>query len=102
MALTKSMRFAIRKALPDKGEVEYAHKAPPKGYPEAKKQYADPENYKYPLDTEQHVRAAIAYFSKPKNYSMYSRDERRAVWNRIIRAAKRFGIEVANEDKFKV
>lgn len=102
MGLTKSFGFVIRKALPDKGGVEYAHKAPPKGYPEAKKQYADPENYKYPLDTEQHVRAAIAYFSKPKNYSMYSRDERRAMWNRIIRAAKRFGIEVANEDKFKV
>jgi hypothetical protein len=101
MGLSKSIRFVISKSLPEEGDVEYTHKTPPKGYPKTKKKYADPNNYKYPLDTEKHVRAAIAYFSKPKNYSIYSPDERHAMWNRILRAAKKFGIEVSDENKFE-
>jgi hypothetical protein len=89
-----------RKALPEAGDTEYSHKTPPKGYPEEKKEYADPNNYKYPLDTEEHVLAAMAYFSMPRNYSKYDPDQRRAIWNRIMRAAKKYHIEIAEKDKF--
>jgi hypothetical protein len=37
----------------------------------------------------------------PRNYSKYTPDERRAIWNRIRRAAKKFGIEIAEKDKFE-
>jgi mannose-6-phosphate isomerase-like protein (cupin superfamily) len=93
----------LHKALPPKPEnIEdtNAHKTPPEGYPEQKKEYGSPNEYKYPLDTEEHVRAALAYFSKPKNYGMYSEDERKAIWGRIVKAAKKIGIVVDMEHKF--
>jgi len=77
-----------------------AHRTPPRGYPKERSKYASPNEYKYPIDTEEHVRAAISYFSMPKNYSKYSHEERRAIWKRIVRAAKKFGIEVSDEEKF--
>lgn len=70
------------------------HKSPPKGYPMEKHMYADPMNYKYPLDTEDHVRAALSYFSKPKNRSEYSSEEQEFMWARMLRAAKKYGIKV--------
>ena len=96
----------INKALPSKPDEDEplpvgAHRTPPKGYPKDKWEYADPHNYKYPLDTEKHVRAAISYFSKPENYEKYSKDERKTIWKRILRAAKKYGIEVSEKDKFE-
>ena len=50
--------------------------------------FADPVNKKYPIDTEEHIRAAWNYFSKEENYSKYSTKERKEIRNRIIRAWK--------------
>lgn len=83
----------IEKAVPAEGKPG-GHKSPPKGYPKDKSQYADPNNFKYPLDTEAHVRAALAYFSKPKNRAGYSPAEVKAIWGRIVGAAKKLGIDV--------
>ena len=78
-----------------------APKSPPKGYPSDKSKYADPTNYKYPLETEAHVRAALSYFSKPANRSKggYSPEEQKFMWKRIIAAAKKFGIELSDDVK---
>jgi len=88
------------KALPKAG-VEGGHKTPPKEYREGgakkEKQYADPKNFKYPIDDEGHVRAAISYFSKPKNAGVYSPEQQKSIWSRIRKAAKRFGIETGKE-----
>ncbi len=99
-AIKMAKKIGIVKALPKAGDVENSHQSAPKGYPKEKKEYADPNNYKYPLDTAEHVRAAISYFSKPTNFSVYSPSERRAMWTRIVRAAQRHGIEVGEKDKF--
>lgn len=40
-------------------------KAAPKPYGEVK--YADPANGRYPIDTEEHIRAAWSYINMPKN-----------------------------------
>lgn len=92
----------IFKALPAKPPKEEplsrgAHRTAPKGYPKEKKLYADPNNYKYPLDTYDHVRAAIGYFSKPKNNQLYSAEERKAIWGRIKSAAKKHGVELSED-----
>ena len=76
-----------------------APKSPPKGYPTSKGQYADPTNFKYPLDTEAHVRAALAYFSKAKNRSGYSPQEQKFMWKRIIAATKKYDIELSDDVK---
>lgn len=102
----------LRKALPpgppedkplEEHRIKYAHRTPPKEYREegarSPKDYADPKNYKYPLHTAENVRAAITYFSRPKNQKMYTPEERRAIWRRILRAAKRFGVEVSDAVK---
>lgn len=90
----------LRKAINDRSAKPIengAHRTPPKGYPKEKSQYAIPSEYKYPLDTEKHVRAAMGYFSKPKNASIYSKEEQKSIWNRIKRAAKKMGIEVSKK-----
>lgn len=57
--------------------------------------YADPEDGKYPIDTEEHVRAALAYVNMPKNAAVLG-DKLAAVKARIVAAAKKFGIDVAD------
>ena len=81
------------------GEKQGAPKSPPKGYPSDKGKYADPTNFKYPLDTEAHVRAALSYFSKSKNRSTYSPQEQKFMWKRIIAAAKKYDIELSDDVK---
>ena len=81
------------------GPKEGAPKSPPKGYPTSRDQYADPENYKYPLSTETFVRAALGYFSKASNRQGYSGDEQKYMWRRIIAAAKRYDIELSDDVK---
>lgn len=70
-----------------------APKSPPKGYPESKSKYADPVNYKYPIDTEEHTRAALAYIGQARNRKKYTKKELAYIESRIHAAAKKFGIE---------
>jgi len=60
-------------------------------------QYAVPQEFKYPIDTEAHVRAAISYFSKPGNANVYSESEQKTIWGRIKRAAKKYKISFGKE-----
>ncbi len=86
--------------VPKKGEPG-GHKTPPKGYPDKSKMYADPENFKYPLDTEKHVRAALSYLSKPENQKNYTKSELKTMFNRIHKRCKDFGVEVKENNKKK-
>jgi hypothetical protein len=54
--------------------------------------YADEKNGKYPIDTEEHVRAAASYFGMPKNKKKYSADEQTSIAAKISAAEKKFGI----------
>jgi len=107
-------RQEMKKGLPpgpkkdqplDERKIKGSSHKPPKEYAEggAKKasDYADPKNWKYPIDNEKHVRAAISYFGQPDNYGQYSTSERKTMANRIIRAAKKHGIKVSDEWKKK-
>jgi hypothetical protein len=69
-------------------EKELGHKTPPKGYPDSKKQYADPANFKYPLDSEAHVMAAWKYINMPRNQKMYSPSKVSSMKARIRKIAK--------------
>ncbi|WP_196483711.1 DUF6582 domain-containing protein [Burkholderia diffusa] len=50
--------------------------------------YADEKNSKYPIDTEEHIRAAWSYINKEKDAAEYSADELKTVKDRIIAAWK--------------
>lgn len=59
--------------------------------------YADPGyqtdgKARYPIDTEEHVRAALSYWGKPDNKAPYSAKQQAAITAAIHRAARRFGI----------
>lgn len=56
--------------------------------------FADPVNNKYPIDTEEHVRAAWSYINHKDNAAKYEADEVKVIKNRIKRAAKKFDIEI--------
>ena len=53
--------------------------------------YAFPKERKDPLNDAEHVRNAIARFDQVKGVSDKERDE---AWDRIKKAAKKFGVEV--------
>ena len=68
---------------PDEGERKYGDV-----------EFADPVNNKYPIDTEEHVRAAWSYINKRANADKYSSDEVERIKGRIKTAAKRHDIEI--------
>jgi hypothetical protein len=60
-------------------------------------EFADPTNNKYPIDTEEHVRAAWSYINHKDNAAKYDADEVKLIKNRIKRAAKKFDIEIKQD-----
>ena len=68
---------------------------PREGYPKDPEKYADPANWKYPVHTPFHARAARRYFNKPGNRAKYSLEERAYIDRQINAALRRFGIAVA-------
>jgi len=61
--------------------------------------YADPKNGKYPVDTEEHARAAWSYINMPKNAAQYPMNgvTLSEVKGRIMAACKKFGIDVSGD-----
>ena len=55
------------------------------------RQYAFPKQRKEPLEDASHVRNAVARFDQVEGVSDKERDE---AWDRIKKAAKKFGVEV--------
>ncbi len=60
-------------------------------------EFADPVNKKYPIDTEQHVRAAWSYINHKENAAKYDADEVKQIKERIKRAAKKHGVEIESD-----
>ena len=58
--------------------------------------FADPVNNKYPIDTEEHVRAAWSYINQKDNAAKYEKKEVELIKDRIKRAAKKFDIEISD------
>lgn len=58
-------------------------------------EFADPVNKKYPIDTEEHIRAAWSYINHKDNAAKYDKDEVQTIKNRIKRAARKHGIEIS-------
>ena len=50
---------------------------------------------RYPIDTEEHVRAAWSYINQRDNASKYSIDQLANIKDKIRAAAKKFGIEIS-------
>jgi len=68
------------------------HDSPPEAYPKDRDQYADPTNYKYPIDTPEHVSAAWDYIHVAKNRREYNLAELAYMERRIKSAARRLGV----------
>jgi hypothetical protein len=60
-------------------------------------EYADEANHKYPIDTEEHVRAAWAYIHMTKNQKSYSASEIAAIKSKISAKAQKCNIELKAE-----
>ena len=61
-----------------------------------KVQFADPVNNKYPIDTDEHIRAAWSYINHKDNAAKYEGDEVKTIKSRIKRAAKKHNIEISD------
>lgn len=51
--------------------------------------FADEDNKKYPIDTEEHIRAAWNYINKKKNAAKYSAEDLKTVKGKIVAAWKK-------------
>ena len=71
---------------PERGEHEYGDVT-----------FADPTNKKYPIDTEEHVRAAWSYIHMPRNADEYSTKDLAEIKNKIRHAAEHYGIHLEPE-----
>jgi hypothetical protein len=61
-------------------------------------EFADPVNNKYPIDTEEHIRAAWSYINHKDNAAKYDKDEVALIKKRIKRAAKKHDIEISSDE----
>lgn len=64
--------------------------------------YADPGyqsdgKKRYPVDTEEHARAAWSYINQAKNAGEYSSSQLASIKSRIKSALKKFGVEISKE-----
>jgi hypothetical protein len=57
-------------------------------------EFADPINNKYPLENAGHVRSAWSYINQDRNADKYDKDEVRLIKDRIVKAAKKFDVEI--------
>ena len=67
---------------------------PPEGYPKDPEKYADPANWKYPVHTPFHARAARRYFNKEPNRAKYSPEEQAFIDKRVNDALQKFGVAI--------
>jgi hypothetical protein len=67
---------------------------PPQGYPKDPDKYADPANWKYPVHTPFHARAARRYFNDPRNRAKYTPEEQAYIDKKINEALEKFGVAV--------
>jgi hypothetical protein len=59
--------------------------------------YADPTNKRYPIETKAHTKAAWSYINMPRNASKYKAEDLATIKGRIRAAAKKFGIEISDD-----
>ena len=64
-------------------------------YPKNSEKYGDPANWKYPVHTPFHARAARRYFNDPRNRGKYSEAEQAYIDKKINDALTHFGVPVA-------
>ena len=81
-------------------DLEFAKKNPKEPYGDVT--YADPGlqpdgKKRYPLDSEEHCRAAWSYINMPKNAAKYTPAQLKQVKGRIKEALKRYGVEVSED-----
>lgn len=65
--------------------------------------YADPgyqadKKKRYPIDTEDHVRAAWSYINHPNMAALYTAAQVAEIKGRIMAAGKKFGVQFAASD----
>ena len=71
------------------GKKPFGREGPPKGYPKDQSVYADPENWRYPLHTSWHAKAARRYFDDSSNRSKYTEEEQEYMDSRINQALEK-------------
>ena len=71
------------------------HDSAPAGYPRDRNDYADPDNWAFPIDDVEHTKAALSYFDKHK-WATPADKKKAAV--RILTAAHKHGIAVDKQD----
>ena len=68
----------------------FGRDGPPKGYPKDRSVYADPQNWRYPLHTPWHAKAARRYFDEWSNRGKYTKQEQAYIDSRIDEALNKF------------
>lgn len=91
--------WPAEKGIPSAGRILTAAADGDAKTPYGDVKYADPGYQadgvkRYPIDTEEHIRAAWAYINKPENAAKYSPGDLRRVRRRIMAAMEKIGADV--------
>ncbi len=89
LAFLRSMVRAVKPSRKRDGRL-----GPREGYPKDPEKYGDPANWKYPVHTPFHARAARRYFNDPRNRAKYTPEEQAYIDKKINEALERFGVAV--------
>jgi len=60
--------------------------------------FADPVNKIYPMDTEEHIRAALRYINHKDTIEKYTADQVATIKERIKKAARKHEIKITDEE----
>jgi hypothetical protein len=100
--ISQAYHNAVAKLTKAIEEKEGGHKSKPGKYENVEtREFADTKNYSYPLDSHEHVRAAISYFAMPKNHGKYDEADRKTIARKIVSAANKYKINISDEWKEK-
>ena len=72
------------------------HDSPPAGYPRDRNDYADPDNWAFPINSEARVKAALTYFHK---HRWDTPAAKKKAATRILTAAHKYGIQISRTDE---
>jgi hypothetical protein len=96
----KAIKNVLQNGIVATSDIHFAakgqlcNKSAPKGYPKDKSEYADPECYRYPIDTKARVMAAWRYVHQTDNKSILG-SKFKSVESRIKGHAKsKFGLDL--------
>jgi hypothetical protein len=96
--ITESVQEALVTATIEEADAAKAQTPVPDGGPYADPGYQADKKKRYPIDTKARAKAAWSYVSQADNARLYTSAQLKRIKQRIVKALKGFGVQVATQE----